>query len=448
MSGTKLHRMAPWLLAVVVVWPTARPAGAVGVGQDAPEISAKNWIHSEPLALKNLKDKVVVVSFWLSSNSDCRRSIPVLKRLHRAHSSRGLVVIGLSNESTSTVRAYVKQTGMNYAVGANSTSAAAYGVRSTPYAYVVKQGQVVWAGNPLSGLEDAVSQALPADEKEWEHPNVAVFVNDDIKITMEEFQAQLNMRQIESGKPVDKNLKQSVIYGLASQKMIERALETKRVKIAEQEIDAFYEQIRKEAKASGQMPQGQTFVQALQQLGMTVKRVRQNIRIGIGLEKLAAGGVDAAAVKEAFQRDAAKYQHVRARHILIRTRGLDQEQKAEARRKIAAILKRVKRGEDFATLAGNFSTCPSKARGGDLGLIRRGRRVPAAFEKAAFVLKPGETSKIVETRHGLHIIQTTERSLTFDKLEDEIHRQLVGRKISRYMRTLMKNVTINANPEL
>lgn len=440
--------MAPWLLAVVVVWPTARPAGAVGVGQAAPEISAKNWINSEePLALKNLKDKVVVVSFWLSSNPDCRRSIPVLKRLHHAHGSRGLVVIGLSNESTSTVRAYVKQTGMNYAVGANSTSAAAYGVRSTPYAYVVKQGQVIWAGNPLSGLGAAVSQALTTDVK-WEHPNVAVFVNDDIKITMEEFQAQLNMRQIESGRPVDKNLKQSVIYGLASQKMVERALETKRVKTTEQEIDAFYGQIRKEAKASGQMPQGQTFVQALQQLGMTVKRVRQNIRIGIGLEKLAAVGVDAAAVKEAFQRDAAKYQHVRARHILIRTQGLDQEQKAEARRKIAVILKRVKRGEDFATLAGNFSACPSKARGGDLGLIRRGRRVPAAFEKAAFALKLGETSKIVETRHGLHIIQTTERSLTFDKLKDEVRRQLVGKKISLYMRVLMKNVTINANPEL
>ena len=447
MFGTKLRIMAPWLLAVVVVWPTARPAGAVGVGQDAPEISAKNWINSEPLALKNLKDKVVVVSFWLSSNSDCRRSIPVLKRLHHAHSSRGLVVIGLSNESTSTVRAYVKQTGMNYAVGANSTSAAAYGVRSTPYAYVVKQGQVIWAGNPRSGLEDAVSQALPADEKEWDHPEVAAFINDDIKITTEEFQVQIDMRQKASSRPVNKSVKQSVLYGLATQKIVEQALETKRVKIAEQDIDTFYEQVRKEAEAGGQLPKGLTFEQALQQFGVTIKRVRNDIRIRIGLERIAAGDVNAAAVKEAFQRDAAKYQHVRARHILIRTKGLDKEQKAEARRKIAAILKRVKRGEDFATLAGNYSACSSKTRGGDLGLLRRGRRVPA-FEKAAFALKPGETSEIVGTRQGFHIIQTTERSLTYEKLKDEIRRQLVGKKISRYMRALMKDVVINANPNL
>ncbi|MCH7993882.1 MAG: peptidylprolyl isomerase [Planctomycetes bacterium] len=101
----------------------------------------------------------------------------------------------------------------------------------------------------------------------------------------------------------------------------------------------------------------------------------------------------------------------------------------------------------LSILAGNYSACRSKARGGDLGLLRRGRRVPA-FEKAAFALKPGETSEIVGTRQGFHIIQTTERSLTYEKLKDEIRRQLVGKKISRYMRVLMKNVTINANPNL
>ena len=93
---------------------------------------------------------------------------------------------------------------------------------------------------------------------------------------------------------------------------------------------------------------------------------------------------------------------------------------------VAGILKRVKKGEDFAKLAGNFSACPSKARGGELGLLRRGRTVPA-FEKAAFALKPGETSEIVGTRYGLHIIQTTERLLSYDKLKEEIRRDLVGK---------------------
>jgi len=106
-------------------------------------------------------------------------------------------------------------------------------------------------------------------------------------------------------------------------------------------------------------------------------------------------------------------EQVHARHILIAvksadapTEGLD---KPQARAKAEEALKRVKAGEDFASLAKEYSNDPgSKDNGGDLGWFGRGRMVPE-FEKAAFALQPGQTSDIVESPFGFHIIRVEER---------------------------------------
>ncbi len=68
------------------------------------------------------------------------------------------------------------------------------------------------------------------------------------------------------------------------------------------------------------------------------------------------------------------------------------------------LLKKLKEGESFEALATRFSSCPSKARGGDLGAFGRGRMVPA-FEEAAFALAVDEVSAPVQTQFGYHLIQ-------------------------------------------
>jgi parvulin-like peptidyl-prolyl isomerase len=79
------------------------------------------------------------------------------------------------------------------------------------------------------------------------------------------------------------------------------------------------------------------------------------------------------------------------------------------RAKAEEILRRVRAGEDFAALAGQFSEDPgSRERGGDLGWFGRGTMVKP-FEDAAFALKPGEVSGIVESQFGYHIIKLEER---------------------------------------
>jgi parvulin-like peptidyl-prolyl isomerase len=80
-----------------------------------------------------------------------------------------------------------------------------------------------------------------------------------------------------------------------------------------------------------------------------------------------------------------------------------------ARQKAEDILKRVRAGEDFAALAKEFSEDPgSRAQGGDLGWFGRGVMVKE-FEDAAFALKEGEVSGVVESPFGYHIIKVEER---------------------------------------
>lgn len=85
---------------------------------------------------------------------------------------------------------------------------------------------------------------------------------------------------------------------------------------------------------------------------------------------------------------------------------------AKARGKADDVLKRARGGEDFAALAKEFSDDPSnKDKGGDLDWFGPGRMEPT-FEKAAYALKPGEVSEVVETPFGYHIIKLDERRTT------------------------------------
>jgi peptidyl-prolyl cis-trans isomerase D len=100
----------------------------------------------------------------------------------------------------------------------------------------------------------------------------------------------------------------------------------------------------------------------------------------------------------------------RASHILLTTgEGGSAKDKEGARRLAQDLLARVKaRPDDFAKLAQEYSKDPgSAAKGGDLGFFGRGMMVKP-FEQAAFSLKPGEISDVVETDFGLHVIRVTE----------------------------------------
>ena len=93
---------------------------------------------------------------------------------------------------------------------------------------------------------------------------------------------------------------------------------------------------------------------------------------------------------------------------------------ADIRAEAEQVLAEIDGGAEFAELAIEHSTGPTGPDGGDLGWFGRGMMVPE-FEEAAFALSIGETSGIVETQYGFHIILLTERKDAYSPgLEDVI----------------------------
>lgn len=101
---------------------------------------------------------------------------------------------------------------------------------------------------------------------------------------------------------------------------------------------------------------------------------------------------------------------IRASHILLMYKGSMRSSasrsQAEAKEQIEQIKSSLDSGADFAEQARQHSDCPSSRQGGDLGPFGRGQMV-GPFEDAAFGLQVGETSGVVETPFGYHIIQRT-----------------------------------------
>jgi peptidyl-prolyl cis-trans isomerase C len=163
------------------------------------------------------------------------------------------------------------------------------------------------------------------------------------------------------------------------------------------------------------------FETALKGVEMTQKDLqeftRKDLVISNFVEKrfVATTKISDAEVKNFYDENLTKLfstpETVQASHILV---GIDEKatgeelkkSKDKAKEKAEALLKKIKAGEDFAALAKSDSSCPSKDQGGDLGSFGRGQMVEP-FEKAAFALKVGEVSGIVETQFGYHIIKLT-----------------------------------------
>ncbi len=101
---------------------------------------------------------------------------------------------------------------------------------------------------------------------------------------------------------------------------------------------------------------------------------------------------------------------VRASHILLMYQGSMRStatrSKDEAKQQIEAIARSLGEGGDFAELAKTHSDCPSGRQGGDLGSFGKGQMVKE-FEETAFGLDVGQTSDVVETPFGYHIISRT-----------------------------------------
>lgn len=226
----------------------------------------------------------------------------------------------------------------------------------------------------------------------------------------------------------------------ALERLIEKELGYQEAK--RREIKAEKEKIREKVEeVKKRFPSEKAFEEALKRRSLTLKKYEELIEKEFIADKIFRAEVDDKAktgdaeLKAYYDGNMHRYREqekIKVRHIMIMfdpSKG--EEDKERARAKAMEALKRIKAGEDFATLAHEYSEDSYKAKGGDLGYIHRGRMEPD-IEKAAFGLKTGETMGPAETEQGFYLIKVEdripERQLSFDEVKERIRSELEGRK--------------------
>ncbi len=261
----------------------------------------------------------------------------------------------------------------------------------------------------------------------------------EIAPQLQKVSAQLPPQFVEQFKV---QLRQQALEKAIVEKLLDEKIKTKKIVVADKEVN---EQIEKMAQQQGLSMDD--FKELVKAYGQPFEQVQERIRQGLGYQKLMDAQLEGKVkIKE---KDAKKFydenpdeykvpEQVQASHILIVPDTSDPNadpnaMKAQAKEKTQGLLKQLKskKGANFEELAKANSACPSSEKGGDLGLFGKGRMVPE-FEKTAFGLKVGQTSDVVETQFGYHIIKVTERkeanTITFDQAKEGITEQLKQQK--------------------
>ena len=142
---------------------------------------------------------------------------------------------------------------------------------------------------------------------------------------------------------------------------------------------------------------------------------------------------------------------VRASHIVLRVPSMATEgERQSTAARLQAIRQEIVTGKlDFAEAAKKHSQCPSAPNGGDIGYFPRKWVVEEPFARAAFALKVGEISDVVQTDYGLHLIKVTERSpgqpSDFNKSKEEVRELCVTEMRQQLLVRLRQqgNIVIN-----
>ena len=141
-------------------------------------------------------------------------------------------------------------------------------------------------------------------------------------------------------------------------------------------------------------------------------------------------------------------ERVKCRHILLYTMNKSEQEKAKAKAKAEDLLKQLKAGADFATLAkANSEDQATAVKGGELGWVTREQLV-SNFANVAFALKPGELSGVVETPYGYHIIQVEEKEPGHQQTFDEVKGQILAETQKQYAYDKIQNLADQAHEEL
>jgi peptidyl-prolyl cis-trans isomerase C len=300
---------------------------------------------------------------------------------------------------------------------------------------------------------------------------VAVTVN-STKITEGQINKMLDTRMTQLAGRIPPNMqdqyRQQMRKRIVEQLVIEEILaqkeKEKKITVAPAELQ---EQINKQL--AQQNLTIDEFKSLLKAYGTTYSEYEENMLKKAMFEKLMEGEFASKIIKPTDEQIKTYYtenapmfsepEKIHTRHILIMPAkdSNDPNQiksKAKAKAKAEDILVKLKAGADFNDLAKQDSNCPSAKEGGDLGSQPKGTFVPE-FEKAAYALKPGQMSDVVETQFGYHIIKLVDHNdastTSLEQAKDRIVQTLTDKQkgdiVMNYIQQIKKEAKITfVNP--
>jgi thiol-disulfide isomerase/thioredoxin len=130
----------------------------------APEFARGDWINSEPVQLKDLHGRVVLIDFWTFGCYNCRNTLPFIKRWDESYREKGLTVIGVHSpefddeRKVENLRREVAQLGIKYPVVTDNEYETwnAYKVEAWPTMFLLdKRGRIRWMHVGEGGYDQA-----------------------------------------------------------------------------------------------------------------------------------------------------------------------------------------------------------------------------------------------------------------------------------------------------
>jgi len=318
-----------------------------------------------------------------------------------------------------------------------------------------KERRMFWTLFMVVGLSQIAGLSVAGENQA---PKGKVAVVNGAEISQEDVDRELNLarqRLLTRGKSLSDSelveLRKGVLENLINQELLYQQSRNMGIQLDEAAVQ---EQLK---KIKGQFPSEELFKSTMSKMGLSEAIIESQLERGMAIQKLIE--TEFAAKATVSEKEAKTYydrhpdffrepEQVQASHILIKVDSeAEKSKKNEARQKIVRIQERVEKGEDFAALAKEFSEDPSSGKGGDLGYFGRGQMVKP-FEDAAFALKRGEVSDIVETPFGYHLIQVVDKkpetTLAYDDVKERIERYLKNIKVEEAVKPYVEKLKKDA----
>lgn len=302
-------------------------------------------------------------------------------------------------------------------------------------------------------------ETTPAKPVPQQLPTVLAKVNGE-SIEASEFQQTIHQLEQRAGQPIPADQRDAVYRDVLDQligfHLLIQESASRKMAATEAEVSSQVDELKK------RFPDAEAFDKKLAEQKLTLDQLRTQISQRLSVSKLLEAEVspklavqpkDISDFYEANMQQFLQEEALRVSHVLIRVQeGADQAAKDKAKAEAEDLLKQAKAGVDFAKLAREHSQDPGSAqKGGELPFFSKGEMVPP-FETAAFALKPGEISNLVETEYGYHIIKLHERrparQMAIEEVSDKIKNYLTEQQRQQKADTFVKELKTKGKVEI